>query len=148
MRNFIILFGLVLFISGCANVPQYQENSDWSHSEVAHLHFYRTKRMFHALNPEKPFFFVDDKMAGSLGTGETFTVRVLPGTHTLSVREPFMFSPGYESGRFEIEVEASKHYYIRYSMDASGVYAYGSTAGVYGTAKFGTADKESFDNRE
>ncbi|HAQ50828.1 MAG TPA: hypothetical protein DCR13_04695 [Gammaproteobacteria bacterium] len=119
MRKFIlILLGLV--ISGCATTQKYLLPKDINSADLATLYVYRTDTYFHSLNPEKPFIYFNDRVIAKLGTGQSAVIKIPKGKHRLSVRQPTLFMPSYESNAFEHNFEAGQNYYVRYSLDFGG----------------------------
>ena len=139
-----VLLGLII-VTGCSSVPKYEVSQDLDRSKLAKLHIYRTNAAYHSLNPEKPYFYINGKEIGKLGTGEAKSIDVQPGNHTITVKEPIMFMPGYENGRVEIEVRENEEYYVRYSKDFSGVVVTGGTSTTTtGKTTIRLVDKEYF----
>ena len=146
--NKIFYFILSILVSGCANAPNYSISPDWNKSKLAKIHVYRTNLSFHSLNPEKPFFYLDGKKIGKLGTGQTISIDVLPGKHTITAKEPLMFMPSYESGKIEIVAEENKVYYVRYSKDFSGIIVSGNNVNATGKTSIQLANEEYYLQRK
>lgn len=121
-KVYYILFLLILFISGCTSTPTYKISPKWDENKTAKIHIYRADIAFHSLNPEKPFFYIDDMYIGKLGTGHAISIDVLAGKHTITVKAPFLFMPSYEKVRIEIEAVESNEYFVRYAETFSGKY--------------------------
>ncbi|GAA6170314.1 hypothetical protein NBRC116591_41290 [Sessilibacter corallicola] len=96
-------------------------------------------------NPEIPFIYLDDKVAAKLRVGESKVIQVRPGKYRFSVREPFLFMPGYESGSFTHEFRAGETYYVRYSKNFGGVSGTANSPAVVGNTKFGLTTKENYE---
>jgi len=142
-----ILIFIAFLISGCATTDKYvlePGNTD----ELATLYIYRTDTSFHSLNPELPYIYIADKVAAKLGTGEFKVIKVLPGKHRLSVRQPIMFMPGTESDSFEYDFKAGETYYVRYSMEFGGAAPVENTISVYGSSNFGLTNRENYEARK
>ena len=69
-RISILTFTLIL-LSGCSSAPKYIVSSEWDQTNSSEVIIYRTNVAFHSLNPEKPFFYIDGKEVGKLGTGQS-----------------------------------------------------------------------------
>ena len=136
-----------IFIAGCATTERYALPQDADASSLASIYLYRTNTLFHSLNPEKPYIYLDDKVIATLGTGETEFLKVPAGKYRLSVRQPLLFMPSNESDSFEAEFEAGESYYIRYALDFDEVVSYGEGAAVTGTSNFHMVDKATYDER-
>ena len=134
-------------VFGCASSP-YQILPEWDKDRLATVSIYRTKTFFHSANPERPYFYIDDRKVGTLGTGMALTTKVESGKHFISVREPILFMPAFESERLEHDFETGKEYFIRYSKDFSGIALIGSSATATGSSKLSVATKASFLARE
>lgn len=149
LRTFMkkIFIFVVFLMSGCATTEKYTVDPNYDEEGLAILYIYRTKTSFHSLNPELPFIYIGEKVAAKLKTGAYKIIKVVPGKHRLSVRQPIAFMPGNESDSFEHEFEAGNAYYIRYSMEFDGAAAIGSSVSVYGSSNFGITNKESFELR-
>lgn len=143
MRN-VLIATVFLLLSACAAAPRYVEPSGAA-KNLAHVYIYRTNVVFHSLNPERPFFYIDDKEVAKLGTGAYVVTRVTPGKHTVSVKESIMFLPGTESGKLEMDFVANEKYYIRYSKELSGVTMVGNAAYTTGDSHLSLANRESFE---
>lgn len=145
MRKILIL--MALLISGCATTDNFVLKSGHA-DELATLYIYRTDTSFHSLNPELPYIYIGDKVAAKLGTGESKVVKVLPGKHRLSIRQPIMFMPGTESDSFEYDFKTGESYYVRYSMEFGGATPVGNTISIYGSSNFGLTNKENYEARK
>lgn len=143
----IIFISLSVFITGCATTERYKLPSGVSQSDLAILHIYRTKTAFHSLNPETPYIYLDEKVIASLRTGQANSVKIPEGKYRLSVRQPILFMPAYESDSFEYNFESGKDYYIRYSMDFGGFAPTGNSVTVTGTSNFSMGTKEDYELR-
>jgi len=140
----IIFFVLLFSLSGCGG-SNYLIKPEWDKSKLVTVNVYRTKTAFHSLNPEKPFFYIDGEQFAKLGTNSAITIKALPGKHTITVKEPFMFMPGYENARLEVNFEESKEYYIRYSKEASIIYGNGM---ITGESTIHIVNKEYYQQRK
>jgi hypothetical protein len=116
-----------------------------SNSSVVYV--YRTDVAYNSMNPEKPFFFLDDKLVGKLGTGEFIRFYVAPGLHEVSSKESFLFSPGLESGKIKGEFKAGDTYYFRYSKDFSNIYGTGVGFVMSDTSSLRPATKIRFNEK-
>lgn len=148
MKPKLILIIWVLLTAGCASTEKYEGNLNLPPSEVATINFYRTKTLFRISDPEAPFIYLDGKVAAKLRVGQSKTIQVHPGTYKLSVREPILFMPSYESGSFEYEFKAGEIYYVRYSKDFSGVYSTTNSPVVTGSSTFQLTTKENYDLKQ
>ena len=116
-----VLF-VFMFVSGCATTSKdYIESKELNVGNSASVNIYRTDVAYHSLNPEKPFFYVDDMYIGKLGTGGIISIKLTPGEHILTSRESILFMPGGESGRVKGMFSAGEEYYFRYSKEFSSV---------------------------
>jgi hypothetical protein len=140
----IILMLIVLSIMGCATTENYQLPDGVDDSNLATLHVYRTDTFFHSLDPEKPYIYLGDRVIAKLGTGQAKIVKVPAGKHRLSVRQPILFMPSYESDYFEYQFEAGMNYYVRYSMEFGEVILAGSNIAVIGSSHFSLTNKENY----
>ncbi len=149
MKNLIYVAIITFLVSGCASKNMYKPSAEWNKTTLAKVHVYRTTTFYHSLNPEKPFFYIDGAKIGKLGTGDAISIDVLAGPHTISVKEPIMFMPAYESGSINFEAVASKEYFIRYSKEFSGIIVTGGTSVVTtDDSSIQMSDKSSYINRE
>lgn len=137
-----------LLLASCTTLEKVKIPEGAKQNEIAILRFYRTNTAFHALNPEKPFFYVGDVLVAQLGAGNEKTVSVPAGQHRLSVRQPIMFTPSYESDNFTFDFQGGQEYYIRYSMDYDGAVSTGATVAAVGKSNFKVTDKEHYLNRQ
>ena len=147
MKYYVLCF-FILIGSGCATTDEYYLNPDLIEDELATLYLYRTKTFFHSLNPEKPFIYLDDKMVAKLGTGMAKVIRIRAGQHKMSVRQPILFMPSFESDSFEYYFEAGKDYYIRYSMEFAGGTVVGNIVSIHGSSSFALTTKENYESRK
>jgi len=147
LSKLIVILSVGLIV-GCASSPKYEVLPSWSAKELAEVTIYRTKTFFHSGNPERPFFYIDGKLVGKLGTGMSVTTKVESGKHIVTVREPFLFMPSYESERFEYDFKAGENYYLRYSKDFSGVSIVGGSAFATGSSMFSLSNEASYRERK
>ena len=148
MKNFIYVAIITFLVSGCASRNIYKLSAEWDKNTLAKVHVYRTTTFYHSLNPEKPFFYIDGAKIGKLGTGDAISINVLAGPHTISVKEPIMFVPAYESGSINFEAVANKEYFIRYSKEFSGIITGGTSVVTTDDSSIQMSDKSSYINRE
>ena len=146
--KYLIITIIASLIMGCASGPGYVVSQEWAPEELAEVSIYRTDTFFHSGNPERPFFYINDKLVAKLGTGMAVSTKVKAGKHIITVRQPILFMPAYESDRLEYEFEKGKKYYIRYSKNFSDVTNLGGTFVATGTSSFVLADKKSFEKRK
>lgn len=142
--NLFVPLALASTLAACAST--YQQPS-MAPDESATVVLYRTRAAFHSVNPERPFFYVDGKKVGQLGTGDFLSIPVSPGAHSFTVKESMMFMPAFESGRVELNAEAAQTYYLRYSMDFSGVASTGTQTVPVGTSTFSQSTQPQFESR-
>jgi len=117
----LVLFAF-MFIAGCATTSKdYVEPKELNDGNSAIVNIYRTDVAYHSLNPEKPFFYVDDMYIGKLGTGGSISIKLTPGEHALSSRESILFLPAGESGSVKGTFSAGQKYYFRYSKEFTNV---------------------------
>ncbi len=147
MKSLHLLLALALVSALAACASTYQQPT-LAPDDAATLVVYRTRTTFHSANPERPFFYLDGQKIGQLGTGDSLTVSVPAGPHTITVKESMMFMPTFESGRVELDAAAAQTYYLRYSMDFSGVASTGTQMVPTGTAKFSLSTQERFESRD
>lgn len=119
MRQVLLI--LLTLLAGCASAPKYQAPEGIAKNNLSTLYIYRTNVFYHKYNPEKPFFYLDGKEVAKLGVGQSIIVDIIPGKHTLVVKEPFLFLPSWESVRINIDAKPEKEYFIRYSEDLAGL---------------------------
>jgi len=84
----------LLCLAGCAPKVAYVPDSTLTPENSGIITIYRTRTAYHSLNPEKPFAYVDEKQIGKLGVGAVIIVKVSPGSHRFSRREPIFFQTG------------------------------------------------------
>lgn len=147
-NNYIFLFMLLLLLTGCGGGSSYTIKPEWDKSKLATIYVYRTKVAFHSANPENPFFYIDDQQFAKLGTGGAASIKVLPGKHIITVKEPFMFTPSYENARIEVQAEEAKEYFIRYSKEPSLIIISGSSANVAGESTIHIVNEEYYNQRK
>lgn len=109
---------------------------------------YRNKTSFHALNPERPSLYVGETRVGTLAIGQSHCLRLQPGKHTISVKEPILFMPTYTSARVEVEVTGTAPVYVRYAKEFSGVIGAGSTTTVTGSSKLQLVSEDQWRTRQ
>jgi len=144
---FIIIVLLSLF--GCAATGgKYIEPKNLDNTNFSHITIYRTDVAYHSLNPENPFFYLDGKLVGKLGTGNSVTIKVAPGEHTLSSKESILFMPGSESGKLKGKFEAGKKYYFRYSKEFANVIPIGTGFIMSDSTTLQPATKENFQEKK
>lgn len=148
MKHLVLIVVVVIALSGCAVSPSYEAPTSLSEANSATLYIYRTSVAFHSLNPERPYFYIDGKKVALLGTGDFVTTIIEPGDHVLSVKQPILFMPAFESDTLNFTAEAGKTYYIRYSNDFAGVEVTGNSAVVYGNSSLGMANEKMFELRQ
>lgn len=117
---------LPLALAACAvapasTPPAAQLAGVQSPSAACIVHVYRNQTSYHSLNPEKPFLYVGEERAGTLGVGQTQCLRLAPGKYLLSIRQPVLFMPGITSDRLEIEVQQGTPLYVRYAKEFRAV---------------------------
>lgn len=112
------------------------------------VYVYRNKTSFHAFNPEQPFLYVGEGKVGRLAIGQSHCLRLPPGKHTISVKEPILFMPSYTSGRVEVEVTGDTPIYVRYSKEFSGVVAAGSSTTVTGSSNLQPVSEDQWRARQ
>lgn len=137
-----------IFLSGCSSTPKYIISSEWDEANLSELYIYRTNTAYHSLNPEKPFFYIDGKEIGKLGTGQSIYTKITSGNHVITAKEPILFMPAYENGSLQFKVEPNKKYYIRYSKDFSGISIVGPTVVSTDSTTLQMANKEYFQKRK
>jgi hypothetical protein len=82
---------------------------------------YRPNTSFHRLDPELPFLYVNGQQVGKLAINSAIEIRVPVGEHALSMKEPLLFMPAYESRKVALKAEPGKTYFVRYSRELAGV---------------------------
>lgn len=132
-----------LLLAACQRVVPEAANVSLNDTNSAQILLYRSKQFFHSGNPEQPYFYVNDEQIGSMGTGDILSRRVPVGTHRISVRKPILFMPTYEAGAITINAEAGKTYYLRYSLDPTGLIGTNFTS----TSYFGLVDETYYQQR-
>ena len=141
IRAFIIT--LALFVVGaCAEAP-IPEAPGLTNSNAAWLYVYRPYQMFHSLNPEQPFVYVNGGQIGTLGVGDMLGRRFTPGTYQVSIRSSILFMPGTETAAIKVKLEAGKTYYVRYSYDMSGIVPLPSGAAFEGGSSLVQVDEKT-----
>ena len=88
--------------------------TDLSPGQAGTFIIYRPDTSFHKYNSEEPFVYLDEEQIGTLGVGETITVRVAPGRHEVRIKSSFLFLPGFEAGRVEFALDPKEKEHIRY----------------------------------
>jgi hypothetical protein len=129
MKKFKLLL-LLLFITSCATTERYVQNQSLNENELSTLYIYR------AINArsygDKPFIYLDDKLAAKLANGEVEILKVAVGKHRLSVRQPFFLMPINELDHFEVIFEPGKDYYLRYDENTfRGTFRFSLTTEEY-----------------
>ncbi|GGK68113.1 DUF2846 domain-containing protein [Amphritea balenae] len=138
---------IILVLTGCASTSPYVPSSTLNESNASIVYIYRTDVAYHSMNPEKPFFYVDGKLVGKLGTGQFVRFIVGPGSHALTSRESVVFAPGRESGNLQGEFESGKTYYFRYSKNLTSMYHTGAGFIMSDSSSLRPATKKMFDER-
>ena len=147
-EKLISIFTIVL-LTGCAsNSARFVQDQSLTSQNSAVVYLYRTDTSYHMLNPEKPFFYVNDEYISKLGTGDFFIIKLEPGNHEFSVKESIAFMPGFESGKVVGAFQAGQEYYIRYSKEFSGATIIGSSAFLSDNSVFSESTKQNFINRQ
>ena len=144
-----IVLGFIALLSvGCATGPKYIIPKGTDVDNLAQIYIYRTDVAFGSLNPEKPFFYIDGKEVGKLGTGQSVFTMVVPGRHKISVKKSFLFMPGADGEEINLVFEPKEKYYLRYSEEFSGLTMVGTTAVAAGNSSFTLANKELFEQKK
>lgn len=143
-----LLLLLLTAVLGCATRQSYTLDESIPEQQLAQLYIYRSNIAFHSVNIEKPFIYIDNKLATQLAPGEFTLVKVPAGLHRFSVRESIAFIPGKEADDFNQTLEAGKTYYLRYSLDFSGAMASGSMVTNKGVSSLRLVDSRSFEQRQ
>jgi hypothetical protein len=117
----IVCFAFVMLFYGCATRTPFLHEAGLTAETSATLVVYRPQTYFHALNPERPFLYIDDKEVGTLSIGGALQLNLKPGSYRLSMREPILFMPAYESRAVSLDVKAGEAYYVRYAREFGGV---------------------------
>lgn len=118
MMNKLLIFALTLLLLSCASTSnKYIEPNNLNDENSALVTIYRTDVSYHSLNPEKPFFYLDNNLVGKLGTGDYVSFKVSPGEHSLTSKESILFVPSKESGNVKGLFKAKEIYYFRYSKE-------------------------------
>lgn len=145
-------------LAGCSTVPG-EGRKDLSPAPTAAevtappqgkcpVWIYRTNTSFHALNPERPYVYVNDVQISTLGVGATFCLNLKPGKYEVAIREPILFIPANKSGELVVDVAPGGTQYIRYSREMGGVKIYSPTAVGMGSVKnLDFASQEAWDGR-
>ena len=116
-----------VMLGACATpAPPAALDAALTEANSANLIVYRPKTSFHSANPELPFLYVNGQQVGKLAVGGALEVRLPVGEHALSMKEPVLFMPAFESHKRALKADPGKTYYVRYSREAGGVV---STAG-------------------
>ncbi|MBL4566446.1 MAG: hypothetical protein JKY85_00115 [Porticoccus sp.] len=146
--SFIKLLALlsVIITSGCASEPKYKSPTNSEEVELAQISLYRAKKFYRA--NEYPFFYIDGKLAGKMGPGDSIIAKVIAGRHIITVREPFLFIPGSESGRIDHDFKKDGKYYLRYSVDSDIPFLLGNTVVASGSSTFSLSDEKSFNEKK
>jgi hypothetical protein len=139
----LLLFVLVI-LTGCTSTNTYKAEPSLNESNSATIYFYRTDVAYNSLNPEKPFFYLDNKLVAKLRTGSSIKIFVTPGEHALTSKESFMFLPNSESGRVLGLFEAGRIYYVRYSKEFSHFSSFGVGFVMSDTSSLKLATKQQF----
>jgi hypothetical protein len=113
-----VLMGLVLAVAGMALAQQKEdpaasqtpatpvasrEKSATSDTPVAYLRVYRQKRF--TGSALAPSIYVDDKQIARVGNGRRFSMRLLPGTHTVRSDD--------KSSAITLETKPGQEYFVR-----------------------------------
>src|SRR5688572_10777044 len=129
MSRVVSVLAISLVLGACASSPQPERPKEKPLAQpeapaatttavaptACSVYVYRNKTTFHSANPELPFLYVGDVKVGRLAIGESRCLRLAPGKHTISVKEPFMFMPSYTSGAVDVHVIAGgAPFYVRY----------------------------------
>jgi len=118
MTRFVqaVLMGLMLAFAGLALAQQKEipatlptaappaaGKSATSDAEVAHVRVYRQKRF--SGGALAPSIYVDDKQIARVGNGRRFSMRLLPGTHTIRSDD--------KSSAITLDAKPGQEYYVR-----------------------------------
>ena len=148
MLKILPLFLISLFLYGCASTgDKYIQPKHLNDTNSAQIIIYRTDVAYHSLNPEKPFFYLDDKFIGKLGTGDYISFNVAPGEHSLSTKNSILFMPGSENGRVKGQFKSGETYYFRYSKEYVNVVPTGTGFIMSDSTTLQPASKTGFDQR-
>lgn len=144
-----ILTSLFVYLAmlDCASTQRYETPTGIDSAELVKIYVYRVSTGFHALNPERPYIYLDGKVIAKLRPDQATFVQAPAGVHRLSVRQPMFFMPSYESDSFEYDFQAGETYYIRYSMEFGAVVSNGSSAVATGSSQFTISNQEGYDAR-
>jgi hypothetical protein len=80
--------------------------------------------------------YVNGRQVGKLAINSAIEVRVPAGEHALSMKEPVLFMPAYESHKLALKAEPGKTYFVRYSREYGGVVPMAGGAQVLSTTGF------------
>ncbi len=149
LLNFLLFFSVIL-LSSCSKNNTYQIPSSIKNTELATVYIYRTNSSFHMFNPEKPFFYIDEKYIGKLGTGQELVIKVIPGEHIFTVKDSILFMPGLEDGKVKINIEKNKTYYLRYSLTPANIISSNNSQDITitGNSNFQKVNEEYFSYRK
>jgi hypothetical protein len=142
--RFLLVLIITLLFTGCASTEKYVADNGLSETNSSTVYIYRTDLAYRSLDPEKPFFFLDGKLVGKLGTGEFVRFLVSSGNHSVSSKESFLFTPSSESGNVKGEFESGKTYYFRYSKDFARMSGTGAGFVMSDTSSLKPATNQNF----
>ena len=103
---------------------------------------YRPHTRFHRANPELPFLYVNGQQVGKLAINSAIEIRVPVGEHALSMKEPVLFMPAYDSRQLALKAEPGKTYFVRYSREYGGVIPMAGGPQVLATTGFDIVPEE------
>ena len=148
MIKYLIVI-VLLNLYGCVSTAdKYIESANLDNNNSSQVTIYRTNVAYHSLNPEAPFFYIDDKFVGKIHTGGSVNFKILSGEHTLSSKESVLFMPGRESGKLKGVFETGKHYYFRYSKELANVVPTGSGFIMSDSTTLQPATEEGYKERK
>ena len=124
------------------------DSSTPADAAVCPVQIYRMATTYNRANPEMPYVYADEQKVSRLGVGKTVCLKLIPGKHTVSMREPLVFMPGPTSGSIELEVIEGQTIYLRYAKELAGVTVTGAGAVLNSRNSLRLATQEEWKARQ
>jgi hypothetical protein len=152
-----ISFIFVIALAGCTSAPPLTHSNLSATQQIDALRLapngpcpvwiYRNKTLFHALNPEQPYVFVNDLKIDTLSIGQTYCLNLAPGRYQIAIKEPILFMPAFTAGSVVVEISEGSTQYLRYSKEFGGIIPTGAGVGVTSNKKLEIVSKQAWEGR-
>ncbi|MES2770113.1 MAG: DUF2846 domain-containing protein [Bdellovibrionota bacterium] len=110
---------LILVLSSCAypkkTTPFILEKPN---SDKATVYLYRTYTQADSLNPDVPWFYINDNKIGKLSLGGYYVQQIDPGEATVYYKDSAFGRPlPWKGLKIKFPVKANESYYVKFSIE-------------------------------